>query len=161
MKKLHFLINEICRGLCSMKCVTFCPTHKSFLILSMFVCLISWLFCNTRTKPHLNSLWPNDAIWWQRSESTMAQVMASCLTVPSHYLDQCWLIISEVQWHSYKSNFTRDASTIHHLNLTENCLPKISFKFRRGQWIMLVICGVGVFIVNLNKLRSSHSRYKA
>ena len=23
---------------------------------------------------HINSLWPNDSIWWQRSESTLAQV---------------------------------------------------------------------------------------
>ena len=40
------------------------------------------------------SLWPRDAIWRQGSGSTLAQVMA-----PSHYLNQCWLIISEVQRH--------------------------------------------------------------
>ena len=40
----------------------------------------------------LNSLWPSDAIWQQRSGSTLAQVMACCLTAPSHYLNQCWLI---------------------------------------------------------------------
>ena len=49
----------------------------------------------------LNSLWPSDIIRRQRSVSTLAQVMACCLTAPSHYLNQCWLIISEVQWHSY------------------------------------------------------------
>ena len=43
---------------------------------------------------HLNSLWPTDAIWRHRSGSTLAQVMACCLTAPSHYLNQCWLIIS-------------------------------------------------------------------
>ena len=48
-----------------------------------------------------NSFGPNDAIWRQRSGSTLAQVMACCLMAPSHYLNQCWLIISEVQWHSY------------------------------------------------------------
>ena len=31
----------------------------------------------------------------------LAQVIACCLTTPSHYLNQCWQIISEVQWHSY------------------------------------------------------------
>ena len=41
-----------------------------------------------------NSLWPNDAIWRHRSGSTLAQVMAYCLAAPSHYLNQCWLIIS-------------------------------------------------------------------
>ena len=30
----------------------------------------------------------------------MAQVMACCLRAPSHYLNQCWLIIGEAPWHS-------------------------------------------------------------
>ena len=48
----------------------------------------------------INSLWPRDAIRLQGTESTLAQVMACCLTAPSHYLKQCWLIISKVLWHS-------------------------------------------------------------
>ena len=40
----------------------------------------------------INSLGPSDTIWWQRSVSTLAQVMACCLTAPNHYLIQCWLI---------------------------------------------------------------------
>ena len=55
-----------------------------------------------------SSLWPNDAIWWHRSGSPLAQVMACCLTAPSHYLNQCWLMISEVFWHSPDSNFTEN-----------------------------------------------------
>ena len=42
------------------------------------------------------SLWPSDAIWRHRSGSTLAQVMACCLTAPSHYLNQYWLIIRKV-----------------------------------------------------------------
>ena len=49
----------------------------------------------------INSLWPSDAIWRQRSRSTLAQVMACWLTAPSHYLNQCWLIITKVLWHSF------------------------------------------------------------
>ena len=87
-------------------------------------------------KPqYVNSLWPSDAIWWHRSGSTLAQVMACCLTAPSHYLNQCWLIINEVQWHSYLSNFTTNASTISHWNLFEKCMSKISFKSFRGHWV--------------------------
>ena len=56
----------------------------------------------------VNSLWPSDATWQQRSGSTLAQVMACCLTAPSHYLHQCWLFISKVQWHSSLCNFTSD-----------------------------------------------------
>ena len=39
----------------------------------------------------LNTLWPSDVIWRYRTGSTLAQVMACCLTAPSHYLNQCWL----------------------------------------------------------------------
>ena len=59
---------------------------------------------------HINSLWSSYATWWQRSLSTLAQVMACCLMAPSHYLNRRWLIINKVQWHSYEGNFTRDTS---------------------------------------------------
>ena len=55
----------------------------------------------TQTDQWFNSLRPSDAICRHRSGSTLAQVMACCLTAPSHYLNQYWLIIIEVQWHSY------------------------------------------------------------
>ena len=64
----------------------------------------------------LNSFRPSDAMWRHRSGSTLAQVMACCLTTPSHYLNQCWVIISKVQWHPSESNFTRDTSAISHWN---------------------------------------------
>ena len=32
----------------------------------------------------------------------------------SYYRNQCWLIISKIQWHSYDGNFTRDTSAINH-----------------------------------------------
>ena len=38
----------------------------------------------------------------------MVQLMAWCLQAPSHYLNLCWLFISEVLWHSSKRNFTED-----------------------------------------------------
>ena len=47
-----------------------------------------------------NSLWPSDDIWQRRSGPTLVRVMACCLAAPSYYLNQCWLIISEVPWHS-------------------------------------------------------------
>ena len=59
---------------------------------------------NGFVEPHLkentiiciNLLRPSDAIWQQITGLTLAQVMASCLTAPSHYLNQWWLIISKV-----------------------------------------------------------------
>ena len=38
--------------------------------------------------------------------SVLAQVMACCLTAPSHYLNQCWQLSSEVLWNSPKGKFT-------------------------------------------------------
>ena len=38
----------------------------------------------------------SDAIWRQKTVPTLVQVMACCLTTPSYYLNQCWLIISKV-----------------------------------------------------------------
>ena len=65
------------------------------------------------TGPQLvNSLWPSDAIWRHRSGSTLAQVMACCLTAPSQYLIQ--LVIGQVQWQAPGGNFTRDTSDINY-----------------------------------------------
>ena len=45
------------------------------------------------------SLWLSDAIWRHGYGSTLAQVIACCLTAPNHYLNKCWLIIVKVPWH--------------------------------------------------------------
>ena len=59
-------------------------------------------------KYWLNSLWPSDVIWRQRSGSALAQVMAWCR--------QCWLIISKVQWHPSECNFRKNISDINYWN---------------------------------------------
>ena len=67
-----------------------------------------------RGRLWINSLRPSDAIRGQRSGSTLAKVMACCLTAPSHYLTQCWLIIRKVQGGSPEGNFITDTSVINH-----------------------------------------------
>ena len=86
------------------------------------------------TPSMFNSLWPRDATSWTRFESKLAQVMACCLTAPSHYQNQCWLITTKDQWHSTVSNFTRNTSAINHQNELEN-YSKMSFKSPRDQWV--------------------------
>ena len=54
-------------------------------------------------------VWPSNAMRWHTSGSTLAQAMTCCLTEPSHYLKHCWLIISEVLWHSPEGIFTGNA----------------------------------------------------
>ena len=83
----------------------------------------------------VNSLWHSDTIWRQRSGSTLAQVMACCLRALSHYLNQCWLIVSEVS----DIHLRASSQEITQPSITEiiwkNQVPKISFKFPRRQWV--------------------------
>ena len=55
-------------------------------------------YSTTNHRLFNNSLRPSDTMQRDSSESTMAQVMACCLTAPSHYLNQCWLLISDFLW---------------------------------------------------------------
>ena len=96
----------------------------------------------------VNSLWPGDAIWQDRSGSTLAQVMACCLTAPSHYLNQCWLIFSVVLWHSSESNFTAITQCIIMYNNFENhtleitsTTPWVKSTYREYKIIPAVLCG--------------------
>ena len=76
---------------------------------------------------------PADAIWWHKSGSTLAQVMACCMMATRSYLKHCWHIISEVHWQLpswYK--FTKDTSAMNDQTKFEKCSPKISFKSPRG-----------------------------
>ena len=84
--------------------------------------------------PDVNSLWPSDAIMRQRTESTLALLMACCLMAPSHYLNQCWLIISKVLWHSSEDIIIRSEDT-KQLNKIENSIFRITSRSPRGQWV--------------------------
>ena len=83
----------------------------------------------------VNSLRPSDAIWRQWSWTTLAQVMACCLTAPSHYLNQCWLIIRGVLWHTSESSFAGIAQGIDSGYEFEKDILKNIFKSPRGQWV--------------------------
>ena len=110
------------------------PLRQRFATHSM---LLSSKICSQQTNIFLlhqnlriNSLWPSDAIWRQRSGSTLAQVLACCLMAPSHYLNQCCLLIKEVLW-PYSTANTPD--TI--LYMFDNYNFKITAISPRGQWV--------------------------
>ena len=56
-------------------------------------------------------------MWQHKFGSTLAQVMAFCLTAPNHYLNQCWLIIKDVLWHSPQSSQELPMNLIHNMFL--------------------------------------------
>ena len=107
-------------------------THDSdWIYYSSYTWHIEAETCHNFNGGFVNSLWPSDAIWRQGSRSTLVQVMASCLTAPSHhYMNQCWLIISKVQWCSSEGNFVTKIS----LQIA-NYFSKIVLKSPRGQWV--------------------------
>ena len=45
-----------------------------------------------------------DVIWQHRSGSTLVQVMVSCLTASSHYLNHCWILYSKILWKVDQAN---------------------------------------------------------
>ena len=45
------------------------------------------------------------------SESTLVQITACCPTAPSHYLNQCRLNISEVQWQKFQQDLENTFSS--------------------------------------------------
>ena len=83
----------------------------------------------------VNSLWPSVIIWQMyRLGTTLAPVMSCCLMSPSHYLNQCWLLISEVMWHSHQRNFTVSTQANIIIILCMMSLKMIATS-HRGQWV--------------------------
>ena len=88
------------------------------------------------TRPQwVNSPTPSDAIWRYRSGATLGQVMAYCSTAQSYsYLNQCWLVISEVLGHSPDGNFTGNAKIF---------IPDIAATSLRGRDLLAFITNKG------------------
>ena len=108
-----------------------------------------------------NSLRPSDAIWRQWSWTTLAQVMACCLTAPSHYLNQCWLITRGVLWHTSESSFAGIAQGIDSGYEFEKDILKNIFKSPRGQWVNSFMSHVAIYISNvLRKKKQYHKLSK-
>ena len=77
--------------------------REGFCILKVKWTPLSTHLSNTVIK---NSLWPGDATLRYRSGLTSSLVIACWLTAPSHYLNPCWLFISDVMMHQPERNFT-------------------------------------------------------
>ena len=99
----------------------FCPLRKNFskiltkiptfsftkMRCKLSSAILSWLQC-------VDSLWPSYTVQWNRKGSTPVHVLVCCMTAPSHYLIQCWLITNGFLLHSPTTNFTGRAPEIIH-----------------------------------------------
>ena len=100
-------------------------------------------------------MWPSDTIWRHRSVSTLAQIMACFLTVSSHYLNQCRLIIvstfcetthSRMSWHSTLSSFTKSAHELNMWHVFGHYNYEITTS-SRAQWVNEIVIAVGGCVV--------------
>ena len=82
--------------------------------------------CGSRPQ-WVNSLGLSDAICRHTTWSTLVQVI--------HYLNQYWLIITGVLWHSPNGNCTGVVRDIYTLYECENHYLKITAAFPRDQWV--------------------------
>ena len=122
------------RGICN---AYICPIKMRTVLSNIFVQKQVQISCFDfiSLRLFINSFWHSDAIWRQGSRSTLVQVMACCLTAPSHYLNQCWLIIAKVQWCSSEGNFHLRYRCHLSLKLAWKFFLKILLKSPRGQWV--------------------------
>ena len=65
-------------------------------------------------REHLYSLRHSESLGRHKSPSILAKLMACCLTAPSHYLNQYWLISRKVHKHSPRGIFTWYSAAINH-----------------------------------------------
>ena len=78
------------------------------------------------TMQHLiNSLWHSDAIWQHRTGTVLVQVMVWCQMIPSHYLNQSWLLINEVLHHSPESILTKSSHELLSITCSEITLSTL------------------------------------
>ena len=85
------------------------------------------------------------------SGSKLAQVMAWCLMAPSHYQNQCWLIIRDILWHSPENNFIMSAQANILWNDFKYCSFNITASSSRGQWVNQILFSL-LIILNKNHL---------
>ena len=84
-------------------------------------CRFIYWICFHKLTTSVNSLWPSDNVWQQRSESTLAQVMACCLAAPSHHqtsVDQSSLKSSDIHLKAMPQAIPQSSTTKISLKIT-------------------------------------------
>ena len=82
----------------------------------------------------INLLWPSDTICWHKSGSTLVKITACRLPAPSHYLNQCWLIINETRWHLAAGNCAEIIIAITQYKWFQSYKFENTATSHRGRW---------------------------
>ena len=72
---------------------------------------------NALNKFRFNLLLPSDAMGCHRSLSALVQEMAWCLRAPSHYLNQCWLLVNGTLMNQLIQNFNQNTNIFKKMHL--------------------------------------------
>ena len=113
----------------------------------------SWIwFLVSLGRIEFNSLLPRDVIWHHRSCSSIVHVMAYCLMAPSLYLNQFWIIISEVLYHLPERNFTGHAWDIYPWYDFENYSVNITGTSIRDQGVKYLFTDHMIFFKMADKM---------
>ena len=110
---------------------TFCIHNVLRNIVSNICDKIKWCL----VSHWISWLWPSDSIWRHKSGTTLARVMACCLTASSHYLSQCWLLDNDVPWPSQHGNFIARTEATRSYDEVQNYISKIIATSPRIQWV--------------------------
>ena len=83
----------------------------------------------------LNSSPPSAAYMGQWTASALVQIMASTYSVPSHYLNQCWVIVnwtlrSKLQW-----NINQNTNIFIQENASKNIVCETAAILSTGRWV--------------------------
>ena len=70
-------------------------------------------------------------------ETELCKVMAWCHQASNHYMDQCWIMFSEVLWHLPKGNITQNAQDIYLWYVSEYYSCKMKSISPWSQWVYL------------------------
>ena len=89
---------------------------------------------NYLSQMFLNSLWPSDIMWWHRC-FTLVQVMACCLTAPSHYHNLCWLLVNWTTGNKFQWNLNRHKRNFLQEKAVENVVWKMPFILFKPQCV--------------------------
>ena len=74
--------------------------HMRFMLLDYFILKLIRCLASTVLAMYLfNTLWPRDTIWPHISWSASVRVAACCLTLRSHHLNECRLLVCEILCH--------------------------------------------------------------
>ena len=92
----------------------------------------------------INSLRPSDAYMRQETNHHWFRKWLVAWPAPSHYLNQCWIIVNSTLRNKLQWNFNRNQYIFIEGNALENVVCKMASISSRRQWVNYSVVGTGI-----------------